>query len=216
MSQVCYTAPCSDDALNQASQTIRDGCAADLQAGGFPDSFVDSAFSTYPLVRELLCLKTTDEYTEESYGGSLGPAPTPITEDRYNSTDGYFCVTSLLTQFSAYLDADISGPYILAAATGQNDTAVNLVTSVNPNILCNECIFGGLSLIDQAYPAVGDTPLQGVLGSFNLSIPADTTVNGFANETCAYNGQAVAPDGQLPDNVTVSIVDSTFNETYSA
>ena len=193
MSQLCYSAPCSDDALNQAAQTIIAGCSADLQGENLSDYIVTTAFGTYPLVRELLCLKTTEEYTEESYGGFLGPAPIPIDEQTYNSTDGYFCVTSLLTQYSAYLGADLSVPYVTAAATGANSTALDLVKSTNPNVLCNDCVFAGLSLIDEAYPVVGNTPLSVIFGVFGMQSPVDGTINGYANETCAYNGQAVSP-----------------------
>ena len=59
MTQVCYTAPvCSNATLSMAASTILAGCAADLQGEGLSNATVTTAFSLYPLVREILCTKT--------------------------------------------------------------------------------------------------------------------------------------------------------------
>lgn len=138
--------------------------------------------------------RRSEPYTEDSYGGVLGAPPVAIDSGVYNSTDGYFCVTSLLTQLSAYFGTDLSVPYITAAASGQNSTAIDLLTSIQPNIVCNDCIFAALDIINEAYPAAGDFEIATAFGLLNMTspLPAGTTVNSFANETCAYNNQSVS------------------------
>lgn len=211
MSELCYTEPCSDEALNSASEAVIAGCSNDLSGEGLSDNVVTTAFGAYPLIREVLCTKTDDPYTEESYGGFLGAPPTPITE--YNSTDGYFCVSSVLTQLSAYFGTELTLPYLTSIATGENQTAYDLATSIETNVICNDCIFAALALIEQEYPDAGSVPFDIIFGAFNLTspLPEGTTINEFADETCAYEGRSVSTDGTLPESVTVSIVNSTFD-----
>lgn len=216
MTDFCYNVqPCSNDTLQQAAQTVLAGCASDLAAGRLPNSTVTTAFSIYPLLREVLCLKTIDPYTSESYGGFLGEPPIPINEQTYNSTDGYFCVTSFLTQLTAYFGTNATVPYIASIVSGQNSTALNLLTSINPNILCNECLFGALEVVEAAYPAIGNIELQTianyapVVGLPVIQAP-NTTINGLFNLTCAYEGLSVSTNGTLPESISVSIVNSTF------
>lgn len=136
-----------------------------------------------------------DPYTENSYGGVLGAPPIPITEEAYNSTDGYFCVTSVLTQLSAYFGTDLAVPFF--AGIAQNQTALELATSIQPNIICNQCLFAALEVIEAVYPGVGDAELQAIgaylaqAGLPAVSLP-NTTINGFANETCAYEDLSVS------------------------
>lgn len=212
MSDLCYNQPCSDETLSAAAQAIAEGCSADLESEGLDDSVVTAAFDAYPLVREILCTKTDDPYTEESYGGFLGAPPVAIDSGEYNSTDGYFCVTSVLTQLSAYFGSDLSIPYLTGLVTGANQTAVDLLTSIEPNIICNDCIFAAAALIEQAYPEAGSVPFDVIFGLLNMTspLPEGTTINEFANDTCAYEDRSVPTDGTLPESVTVSIVDSTF------
>jgi len=216
MSQLCYSQPCSDAALMSAAQTISTGCASDIKMGGLPNNTVEAAFSIYPTLREVLCTKTKNPYTAQSYGGFLGPAPIPVTA--YNSTNGTFCVSSFLTQYSAYLGANLTLPYIVAASTGANQTAQNLILETRPNILCNECIFAGVDIIEAKYPVLGNITL-GMASSYinqaiNGSIPqnvqsSNATLNSYMNSTCAYENLAVNTT-TLPMNITVSIVNSTF------
>lgn len=59
MSDLCYTYPtCSNDTLMTAAMTIMNGCATDLQNEGLSNTTVMAAFESYPVVREVLCLKT--------------------------------------------------------------------------------------------------------------------------------------------------------------
>ena len=58
MSDLCYSEPCSNATLTQAASTILSGCASDLQGEHLSNSTVMDAFSAYPIVREVLCLKT--------------------------------------------------------------------------------------------------------------------------------------------------------------
>lgn len=170
-------------------------------------------------------IDSSSPYTAQSYGGILGPAPIPISA-AYNQTNGTFCVSSVLTQYSAYLGANLTIPYIVGAATGANSTAAFLVKQTNPNALCNECIFGAVGVIEAAAPIVGRIPISSVLAYVNMTYPGDksATLNTILNSTCAYKPLAVNTSkctligsghpadcpAVLPQNVTVSIVNSTF------
>lgn len=225
MSELCYTEPCSDEDLDAAAQAVIAGCSNDLSGEGLDDSVVTTAFGAYPLVREILCTKTyvpppgpddlkstlhhscaladvqpsSDPYTEESYGGFLGPAPIEITPENYNSTDGYFCVTSVLTQLSAYFGDDLTVPYVASIVTGSNQTAVDLLTSIDANIICNDCIFAAAALIEEAYPEAGSVPFDVIFGVLNMTspLPEGTTINEYANDTCAYQDRSVST-GEYP------------------
>lgn len=213
MSELCYTQPCSNETLDTAAQAIIAGCSADLEQSGLPESVVTEAFGGYPLVREILCLKTyvnlspfnhleatTDSihreepYTEESYGGFLGAPPVAIDSGVYNSTEGYFCVTSLLTQLSAYFGAEPTVPYLTGLLTGANQTALDLATSIEANIICNDCIFAAAAIVDLAYPDAGNVPFDAIFALFNMTspLPEGTTINEFANDTCAYEDRSVS------------------------
>jgi hypothetical protein len=58
MSDLCYKQPCSNETLMAAAQSIAAGCASDLAAGGLANTTVFAAFSSYAVLREVLCLKT--------------------------------------------------------------------------------------------------------------------------------------------------------------
>jgi hypothetical protein len=61
MSQVCYTLPpCTNATLNSAATTIAAGCASDAAnlTTFNSDALVMNVFKAYPVVREVLCLKT--------------------------------------------------------------------------------------------------------------------------------------------------------------
>lgn len=212
MTELCYNQPCSNDTLTQAAQQISQGCASDLQASNITADTITMIFDIYPTLREVLCLKTTDYYTAESYGGFLGAPPIPIS-DAYNLTDGAFCVSSVLTQLSAYFGSNLTISYIEAAATGQNQTAVDLLTSIQPNILCNGCIFGAVDVLVAAYPGLANVTAAQVFGYINMtlpsSVPEDTTLPDVMDSTCAYVPLSVNST-VLPPGVSISIVNSTF------
>ena len=59
MTDLCSpSGACSNATLDEAAGKILQGCSADLQADKFPNAVVNVSFSLYPLVRDVLCLKT--------------------------------------------------------------------------------------------------------------------------------------------------------------
>jgi len=222
MSDLCYGPACSNATLMTAASTILAGCAADLKNETLSNSTVTTAFSLYPLVREVLCLKTQDPYTNLSYGGVLGNPPIPVSSPIYNSTNGTFCVTSVLTQLSAYFGTNLTLPFIEGIATLMNTTALGLAESINVLALCNDCVFGAVDVVEDVIPSIGSTPLSTIFGLLGMTSPVNTTINGLLNGTCAYKPLAVSTNGTLPSNITVSIINSTFpynltsgNHTFS-
>ena len=126
-------------------------------------------------------------------------------------TDGAFCVSSVLTQLSAYVDANFTVSYLEGAINGTNSTALDLFTSIQPNFLCNGCLFGLVDVVEAAAPIVGTTPLDYLANyaGLQLPIPEGATLNDVMDQTCAYVPLAV-DSTQLPPGVSVSIVNSTF------
>lgn len=56
---LCYNYPtCSQATLTAAAQTVAQGCAEDLKKDGIAAQTIIDIFSAYPIVREVLCLKT--------------------------------------------------------------------------------------------------------------------------------------------------------------
>ena len=121
---------------------------------------------------------------------SLGNAPIPISS-AYNTTDGVFCVTSLLTQLTAYFGANFTLPHLEGLFTGANTTAIHLAKNISSTILCNYCIFAAVDVIEDAYPVVGEITPQAVLAYFNMSSSLNSTVNEILNGTCAYDSLSV-------------------------
>jgi hypothetical protein len=137
---------------------------------------------------------SSDPYTAESYGGFLGAPAIPITTPPYNSTDGTFCVTSLLTQLSAYFGTNLTVPFFGGILTGQNTTALQLVAGIQPNIICNECLFGALDVVNLPYPQVGMTPLAPIVSylGFDASAYGNVTITQVFDATCAYKEYSVS------------------------
>lgn len=214
MSDVCYTTPCSNATLQAATATIAAGCSSSLSnvtgssSTNNSDSLVMDVLQVYPVIREVLCLKTSNPYGTNNTADFLGPAPIPITS--YNSTNGTFCVTSVLTQLSAYFGTNLTLPFIESISTHMNTTASGLYSGISSTFLCNDCIFAGVDVVERAYPSVGMTPVQEVAGVFNMSSSSTMTLNGLLNSTCAYENLATTTNGTLPANITVSIINSTF------
>jgi hypothetical protein len=106
-------------------------------------------------------------------------------------------VTSVLTQLSAYFQTNLTLPYIISTVTGANTTALDLATSIQPNIICNECLFGALEVVDLAYPVVGNVPAGLIVSYLGVDGSAfvPTTINGLFNETCAYKDLVVSESG---------------------
>ncbi|ORX40004.1 hypothetical protein BD324DRAFT_615906 [Kockovaella imperatae] len=215
MTDICGPSDvCSNATLYNASQVILSGCSGDLKNESLSDSVVTTAFGLYPLVRDVLCLKTMNPYTNMSYGGFLGNPPIPVTSSVYNSTNGTFCVTSLLTQLSAYFNHNITVSWIEAALMGKNSTAVQLVKEINPNILCNECIFGAVDLVVEAFPAIANISVVNVTmkldPNITLNIPQNATLVSLMDKECAYKNYTVTMNGTLPWNITESAQNRTM------
>lgn len=127
---------------------------------------------------------SADPYTNTSYGGILGEPPIPITGNTYNSTGGTFCVTSVLTQLSSYFSTNLTVPFISNFA--KNTTAVAQLRLLQSNVICNDCVFGALDLVEEAQPGLGMIPATGVAAYFNMTVAQNTTLNSYVNSTCAY------------------------------
>jgi hypothetical protein len=123
----------------------------------------------------------------------LGAPAIPIDGMTYNSTDGFFCVSSLATQLSAYFGTNITVPFITGAVTGDNSTARDLATSIQPNIICNDCIFATFDILEQAFPGLDSTTFDSIFSIFNMSspLPEGTTLAEFADGTCVEQGLEV-------------------------
>lgn len=123
----------------------------------------------------------------------MGAPAIPVDGMTYNSTEGFFCVTSVLSQVSAYFGNNITVPFITDIASGNNETALELVKTVNPNILCNDCIFAAFDIVNQAYPEASGVSFDVLFGLLNMTspLPAGTTLGDYANETCAYQNLSI-------------------------
>lgn len=98
-----------------------------------------------------------------------------------NSTQGTYCVTSLLDELSSYLGTELSLREIATIALGGNATAIQALESIPPTALCNDCIFGALSLVETEFPEVGT--------SFWIG---NSTLNQFLDTTCNSTGLVVS------------------------
>lgn len=58
MTQICASEPCEQDFLDSAASNFSSACASDLESYNVDASDVEGIFGLYPLVRELVCLKT--------------------------------------------------------------------------------------------------------------------------------------------------------------
>jgi hypothetical protein len=147
----------------------------------------DMAFPTGITVRYSPCSRSSDPYSTNSSAGFLGPAPIPITA--YNSTNGTFCVTSVLTQLSAYFGTNLTIPYITSIFSRSNSTASSLFSGISTTVLCNDCIFAAVDVVERAYPSVGDASVSSVVGALGVNSSlamSNMTLNGLLNSTCAY------------------------------
>jgi hypothetical protein len=132
-----------------------------------------------------------------------------------------------LTQYSAYLGANTTVPYLATALAGANQTASALIASTKANVLCNTCLFGAIDVVASAFPVITQAPLSAILGYFNMTVDSTigaATIPQVMDGTCAYkplmvNTSKISCQGvsielislaTLPVGITVSIVNSTF------
>jgi hypothetical protein len=103
-------------------------------------------------------------------------------------------VTSVLTQLSAYFGTNLTIPYLGSLITGTNTTALDLAKSINPNVICNDCLFGAYDVVAVAYPVVGQVPVSAIGSAVGLDLSAtgNATIGELFDATCAYNGQSVS------------------------
>ncbi|WVO21351.1 uncharacterized protein IAS62_002659 [Cryptococcus decagattii] len=278
LDSICTSNPCSNSTLQNATQTVLSQCSTDLQKFGVTNETIKVIVQSYPLAREVVCLKTTEPFTSNStsnnstsggYGGAsssasswassatawdsatatssmwnngaepdAGPSASFAAESAYkllrrqsdqssgssaspavistssaaspkstasssgnstsNTTETY-CLISVLDELSYYLGTNLSVREIATIALGGNATAVQTLASIPPTALCNDCIFGALSLIETEFPDVGTSIWIG-----------NTTLNQFFDTTCNATGLVISQNGTLPHNVTASAYNSTF------
>ncbi|WRT68615.1 uncharacterized protein IL334_005593 [Kwoniella shivajii] len=200
LDEFCSSQPCSNETLTNATQTLLSGCASDLTKFGVTNQTIEFVVAQYPLARDVLCLKTTDPFVGNGTSSSNMTSMMNSTSSS-NSTNGTFCATSLLTEFQSYLGEDLTISNIATIALGGNQTALDTIKSIPPTALCDECVFGALSLVEEQYPQLGNI----TLGNY--------TLNTFLTGTCnATNGTefTLSTNGTLPTNVTESAVNSTL------
>lgn len=283
LNSICTSNPCSNSTLQNATQTILSQCSTDLQKFGVTNETIKVIVESYPLAREVVCLKTTEPFTSNStsnnstsggYGGAsssasswassatgwatsawdsatatssmwnngagtdAGPSASFAAESAYklirrqpaqgsgssaspavfstssaaspsstasssgnstsNTTETY-CLISVIDELSYYLGTNLSLQEIATIALGGNATAVQTLASIPPTALCNDCIFGALSLAETEFPDVGTSIWIG-----------NTTLNQFFDTTCNATGLVISQNGTLPHNVTASAYNSTF------
>lgn len=58
LDSICTSNPCSNSTLQNATQTILSQCSTDLQKFGLTNETVQIIVQSYPLAREVVCLKT--------------------------------------------------------------------------------------------------------------------------------------------------------------
>ena len=58
MTEICAAEPCDQDFLDSAASNFSSACASDLESYNVDVEDVEGIFGLYPLVRELVCLKT--------------------------------------------------------------------------------------------------------------------------------------------------------------
>ncbi|WWC63526.1 uncharacterized protein I303_106129 [Kwoniella dejecticola CBS 10117] len=209
----CSAQPCSNATLTEATQTIINGCASDLSQFGVTNQTVEWAIAQYPLARDVLCLKTSDPFTSNSTSSSsanstsASSSANSTTSTNSTSSNGTFCAVSLLTELQSYLGEDLTPTNIATTALGGNSTALDNIKSIPPTALCDECIFGALSLVEEQYPQLGNIT---VVGNYTLNQFLETT----CNKTTSAEGLTISNNGTLPTNVTESAVNSTLTPQY--
>jgi hypothetical protein len=116
---------------------------------------------------------------------TLNNASIPINSTSYNSTNGTFCVTEVLTDLSGYLGVNLTNSFIDTALLGGNSSVLQLIESIPPQALCSDCVVAGLELVELEYPGLGNA-------SFALSKTGNYTVNQFFNMECAAVGLSIS------------------------
>ncbi|RXK35552.1 hypothetical protein M231_07184 [Tremella mesenterica] len=218
LSTLCSSSPCSNLTLSNATSTLLSGCSTDLASAKIDNSTVYSIVSLYPLAREIVCLKTSNPYnvsttsnttnTTNSTNTTLPSSSYNTTNSSswsnttsYNTTNGTFCLTSLATELSTYLDANLTNYYIDTFALGGNGTALQLLEKIPSTAICDSCVFAAFDLISQSVPQVNNYTIK------------NHTVAQYLNQTCSAEGFNVTINGTLPTNITEVAVNSTYPYT---
>jgi hypothetical protein len=122
------------------------------------------------------------------------------------SSNGTFCVTSLLTEVSDYLGMNLTLNSILGVAVGSDTEGRQALMEIPQTALCQDCIYAGAGLIEQQYPGIWNQ----TIGSGNF------TVGGYLNQTCV-NETFPEIDREMNNTITLpeSIFPSAENSTYA-
>jgi hypothetical protein len=116
---------------------------------------------------------------------SLANASIPINSTSYNTTNGTFCATELLTDISGYLGVNLTNSFIDSALLGGNATALRVIESIPPQAFCSECVVAGLELVELEYPSLGNATST-YFKSGNM------TLNELFNMNCAAVGLSIS------------------------
>lgn len=170
---VCNSAPCTNATLTSVANSIITGCTSDLANAKLSNATVLGIFGLYPLAREVACSKTSMPFNGTN-------ATIPISPTTYNETGGTFCVTSLLTELSAYIGVNLTNSYVDTLILGGNSTALRMIEMIPRTALCSDCVFGAVDLIYQEYPQVG-----------SLQLSSNMTVNAYLNGLCNSTGYSL-------------------------
>jgi len=236
MTSICANEACDQDLLDSTAQNFSSACNSDLAKYDISGTDIQDIVGMYPLVRELVCLKTAEPFVSNStmnmtmpmdnvtmpMDNSTMPIPTdmnstmpmPTTMDNAtipmgmsNSTDNStFCVTSLLDEVTSYLGMNITVNGIFNLVFGKDTEGRKALAQIPPSALCQDCIYAGAGLIEQQYPGIWNE----TIGSGNF------TVGGFLNETCV-NSTFPEIDREMNPTITLpeAVYPSAENSTYA-
>ena len=217
---------CSNETLSAFANNVTTGCGEDLAKYNVSTSIIKEAVAQYPLARELLCLRTSN-YNESTASNSSSSSsssstfePIALTSTPYNITNGTaFCATSLLTEVSAKVGANLTVPFFVDLYQSyQNGSIAKYASAFMPEDICNECIFAAADVLGVAYPSVGNLTLGSLGLTQTNSSAVNSAVSSVANVTLsqALDGQCAAvgltwnSNGTLPANITLGAQNSTF------
>ncbi|WWC90574.1 uncharacterized protein L201_005510 [Kwoniella dendrophila CBS 6074] len=86
LSRFCDLTPCSNDVLKAGSQDIWNGWSTELGYSGVTqEDIVDELFASYSLQREIVCLKTDEDYCLTEFSNKLATSNIDFTSINYGN-----------------------------------------------------------------------------------------------------------------------------------